>query len=432
MKTKMQVLAFFSLLFGGCYILLPEIEVEARYWGVLSVIAGLVIFALHPRIEKNVILKWVGVVGFGLLAIAQWFPVQAWTFSPMITDHGESSVTQFLAENGHLGVIPHLILFSLSLHLALSFLRDVLKKKWEVLSVWLILALTMGTWSLVWLADFRNTFDNVMKDNNPQIMGIDIDQLQYQMKEAAKEVSEEGYWEAAEGGYWLESKELELRFFIPDLWLSGDPEEQSIYPETTTFKNNVIQGEKWEFQMQGAGFGMWPKMMAYRNLYPAVESFLYALNSGKWDYYETLYQANMDVSYSDAELACDSFKALVIVSGDCMKVEGLPMNVYQLDYATYTAPEFFAVSDATQILEPEIVGGFIWFVSLEGYDSVYDGFQLNYQMTEPLKDEGLFHEQGTEGIAQDFFDSVLEIKSNEDYKEFEQAALRLLSSVKAL
>lgn len=427
MKLKMQLLAMLSLLMGAGYVLMPEIEVEARFFGLLSVFAGVMILVLQTRAEKNKSYRWLGVFGFGLLAIAQWFPIEAWTFSPMLTDHALNPITVSLAENGHIGLLPHLVIFSLSLHLALSFLRDVMKKKWNILSVWLILALAMGAWSLVWLADFRNTFDNVMEDNNPHLMNIDIDQLKYQMRQVAKEVTEEqGYWEAGDGGYWYESEELGIRLFVPELWLPGDPEEQGMYPEFTSFTNNVIPGEKWELQMNGEGYGMWPKMEAYRDLYPFRESFFYSSRENEWGTEEAIYQANMMGGYDTTQLACDAFKSLVIASGDCARVEGLPMDVYRVDYATISEPEFFSLEDS------ELVGGFIWFVSLKGYNSSYGGFLIDYQMVESLTDEGLFHEKGPDGMAEDFLSTVLDGKASEDYQEFEEAMRQLLSSAEPL
>lgn len=418
MKVKVQLLGALSVLMGLVYVFMPYIEVEARAWGALSVLAGVCAFSFVPYVEKNRNVQWFGVFGFFLLALAQWFPVEAWTFSPMMTDHVDALAERVLSENVHLGMLPHLILFALSLHLGMNFLKKLFKSKTEVLSVGMILAFTMGLWGLVWLSDFRVTFDSVMQENDPRLISMDIDHLEYQVRELAREVTEENVlWSLGEGGYRLSSEELGLRFFMPSTWLSGDPVDQGIRPKFTSFKNNVIQGQKWELDL-----GL-VEVLAHKNFYPAQESFLYALNSADQDfaYFNLAYMEHE----SDSKMACESFLAMVLSSTECEQVKGLPMDVYQVDYATYTDVEFYAQFDGNDH-EPLMVGGSIWFVSLEGLGSSYGGFWLHHQMLEePLRDRALFYDQGLEGLAEEQLGLVLEQKD----EAFDQEVQQFLSSV---
>lgn len=428
MKPKMRWVAGLSLFLGLVYLLIP-IEAEARMWGMLSILASVAIFLGLKASLKNPIIQFLGFLGFGVLALAQLFPIHAWTFAPMLTDSAESFMLFGLGDLAHVGVLPHLFVFSLALYVCLVFLSERFKKDWKVVSVLVLFAVFTSVWSVVWLTGFNKVFHNTVEDANLQLMQIEIDELQYQLKETSKETTyEESYWEEGDGGYWFDSKELGIRFFVPTLWMADDPNEYGLYPEITSFKGDVLMGEKWVFPLHGAAMGMWPIMEAYKDFYPASESFLYALNGDDKTMDKLSIMDEAYFEYSDlggAKQACESFASLVLASTACEKIEDLPVEVYQIEYATYTSPEMFS----PEFGGSEIVGGLIWFISLEGFDTEYNGFWLHYQVSDG--DDDLVHGIYMEDAAEDYLNnSILEgIKQTEDYVEFEVALRALLSSI---
>lgn len=274
---------------------------------------------------------------------------------------------------------------------------------------------------------FAYTTNSVLRNTLTQtdlfMLSFDVDRLQYDLTALAKNstVDDSTIWAKGNGVWEIETKELNVRFSIPDYWAHTEPENNTP-TMLTTFTNNMIDARKWSFSAGGNAMGwLYPDIEAYKGYYPHDESFLATLEDtlAPDDQYIMQPEPFNEVRFAyekDSAKACASFEKLVLAHSDCKQVDD---RTWYVEYATYTDDGGFAPG------EPWIVGGFMWFVSLEGTGSEYNGLTIGYQTREKLETRNMDME------AADFLaNDVQSLKTTGEFDDLQSGVNLLLQTLK--
>lgn len=275
---------------------------------------------------------------------------------------------------------------------------------------------------------FTYTTKMVLRDTLTQtdlsMLSYDVDRLQYDLNTVAENtvIDDSTRWEKGDGVWEIETKELGVRFSIPDYWAHPEEPESNTPTMLTTFTNNVIDARKWSFSAGGNAMGwLYPEIEAYNGYYPHDDSFLATLEDtlAPDEQYVMQPEPFNEARFAyekDAAKACAAFEKLVLAHSDCEQVDD---RTWYVEYATYMDDGALAPG------EPWIVGGSMWFVSLEGMKSEYNGFTIGYQTREKLETRDM------DTAAADFLaNDVQSLKSTGEFDDLQSGVNLLLQTLK--
>ena len=289
------------------------------------------------------------------------------------------------------------------------------------------IALALSTASLFFAYTTNKILQETLAQTDLSLLSYDIDRLQYDLAVLAKNtiIDRSTRWVRGDGYWDIEASALGIGFRIPTYWAVHESDIDSP-TRLTIFTNDVIDANKWSLieKDDGGAEVLIPDILAYRGWYPHYESFLATLeevlgsNDQNIAHVDLLDEARF-VYEKDAEKACKAFEKLVLTHSTCKQIND---RVWYVEYATYTDD-----GDFTAPGEPWIAGGFMWFVSLEGAEGVYNGFTIGYQMREALETWDM------DAAAIDFLtNNVQNLKSTSEFKDLQSGVDLVLKTLELL
>ncbi len=126
-KRVVYFIGILSSLLGIVYLFFVRTESEVHLWGLFALLAGIIILIFLPKMnQEKRTTQLISLLGFLLLSLAQIPAIYLWTSSALITDGPEGIITL------RWGIIPHLLLLSLTLWMSLHFLHQISRRQSKV------------------------------------------------------------------------------------------------------------------------------------------------------------------------------------------------------------------------------------------------------------------------------------------------------------
>lgn len=175
-------ISMLSSLLGITYWFFTKSENEVRVWGILALLAGVIILVLLPKVDfQKKSIQVIGLGGFLLLGLAQIPALSFWASSSLISDGPEGVIGL------RWGILPHLLLLSSTVWISLYFLLALFGKKWKLPSALLFFVLILSLWNL-YLGNILQSMLFSPYESETVLIKSEVEELKSKVNELEKEI----------------------------------------------------------------------------------------------------------------------------------------------------------------------------------------------------------------------------------------------------